>query len=372
MFDLLVGREYFCLEINNKEPMKHFTTTILVALMAVSAPLAAQNFTVSLKDGNTLFFNVTDSLKNTVEVSSVHTNAGARINLPKGSLSIPSTVRYHDTVWHVTAVADHAFADATKLDYVSLPSSVLEVGASAFAQCKTLKGIVFPSSQTKIASDAFSGCKALANISFGSDWTEIDLGLFRDSDSLRIVRIPVRVSKLTNLKQLAALERVEVDPNNPHFSSVDGLLYSNDGKALYACPRARKGDIVIQDGTETILEGAIWDCPALESVTLPASVKKVSYLEFSRCTNLASLSILSSEPLMTARREGQEVFCFRVPSPAFTVYVPADAVEDYRSALCVSAGNYENLDGRQKAYYHMSKYEENSFLAKKSVKKIRK
>ena len=346
--------------------MKHLATSLLTALLAVSASLPAQSFPVSLKDGGTLYFSVTDTVRHTVEVSPVPKLAFDKVSLPNGSLSIPSTIRYRDTVWHVTAIADKAF-EGSSIEFVSIPSTVGKIGDSAFANCESLKGLVFPGRQVKVSDDAFAGCKALENITFGSDWTELDLAPFGDSEALRTVRIPARVSRLVNLKTLAALESVEVDPNNQHFSSVDGLLYSKNGKTLYACPRAREGSIEVLDGTESILEGALWDCPSLESVILPATVNKVSYLEFSRCTNLKSLIMLSPEPVMTARFEGREVFCFRVPSIAFNLFVPSAAVSAYQAALCTSSGNYENMDGSQKSYC-----QDSGFLGKKAVKKIRK
>lgn len=346
--------------------MKQLAISILLTVLATVSPLAAQSFSTQMKDGNTVFFTITDAKKHTVEVSRRPALSRGDEMFPRGALTIPSSVRYRDIVWSVTSIADKAFEGAAGLESVSLPPALTRMGNSAFANCTSLRGVVFSGSQIRVPHDAFSGCTALENITFGGDWTEVDLAVFKDSQSLRTIRIPARVKQLTNLKTLVSLERVEVDGNNPNFASVDGLLYSKDGKTLYACPRGRSGSLEVKEGTETILEGAILDCSVLESVVLPATVTKLSYLEFSRCANLVSLTVLSEEPLATARREGVEVFCFRLPSEALTLYVPSGSLKAYQGALCTSAGNYENVDGRQKAYY-----QDNGFLGKTAVKKIR-
>ena len=345
--------------------MKQLAISILLTVLATVSPLAAQSFSTQMKDGNTVFFTITDAKKHTVEVSRRPALSRGDEMFPRGALTIPSSVRYRDAVWSVTAIADKAFEGAAGLESVSLPTALTRMGSSAFANCTSLRGVVFSGSQIQLPRDAFSGCTALENITFGGDWTEVDLAVFKDSQSLRTIRIPARVKQINNLKALVSLENVEVDGNNPNFASVDGLLYSKDGKTLYACPRGRSGSIEVKEGTETILEGAILDCSVLERVVLPATVTRLSYLEFSRCANLVSLTLLSDKPLATARREGAEVFCLRRPSDALTVYVPLKSLMAYRKALCTDAGHYENLEGRQKAYY-----QDKGFLKKNAVKAI--
>ena len=38
-----------------------------------------------------------------------------------------------------------------------------------------------------------------------------------------------------------ALERIEVDPDNPFCCDIDGVLFSKDRKMLIACPRSKQG-----------------------------------------------------------------------------------------------------------------------------------
>ena len=43
------------------------------------------------------------------------------------------------------------------------------------------------------------------------------------------------------------LREINVDPENPHCASKDGILYSKDMTILYVCPAAHEGKVVIPD-----------------------------------------------------------------------------------------------------------------------------
>lgn len=77
------------------------------------------------------------------------------------------------------------------------------------------------------------------------------------------------------------ITRYEVKDTNPRYSSLNGLIYSKDGKALTAVPARYNAAMEIPEGTERWLREAMWadggstvdgllkDCPG---VTLPASL----------------------------------------------------------------------------------------------------
>ena len=346
--------------------MKRIYLIALIGLTTAILPLSAHDFSVRLKGDNTLYFSILDTVKHTIAVTAAVKYPGIKTEKPSNRLDIPGIVQHRDTVWYVTTINAKAFANSDQLTFVSLPSSVESIGDAAFSGCSSLMGIIFPARQISISKDAFMGCKAIANISFGTDWTEIDLNLFQDSDSLRMVRVPARVRKLTNLKSLTALETVEVDPNNSVFHSRDGLLYSADQQTLFACPRGRSGEVIVPEETVSILDGAFADCSLLESISLPSSLQKVSYLEFSRCTLLKSLTLHAKKPITTARREGVPVFAIRMPSSKMVLFVPSETFSLYQKVICTEAGHYENMDGRQNEYF-----QEVGFVSKKSIKRIK-
>ena len=72
-----------------------------------------------------------------------------------------------------------------------------------------------------------------------------------------------------------ALERIEVDSDNPVFCAIDGVLFSKDRKKLIACPVCKQGDYEIPDGTEEIGLRAFYRNEKLTSVFVPDSVQVI-------------------------------------------------------------------------------------------------
>lgn len=323
-----------------------FLFSFLLGLLG-SFPVYAHDFTAKLKGGQTLYFNITDTVRHTVELTYEGKIRDQHEHLPTGRLEIPRTVKFKDVVYTVTAIGPKAFSGAAELETVVIPGTVAKIHDFAFEDCSKLQAILFPGSPVEFGEGVFYRCSAIENISFGSEWKEINLGVFRWTECLKRVMIPARVEKISNLKTIASLETVEVDPNNSLFSSFAGLLFSKNGKTLYACPRAFRGAVLVPEGVETVKEGAFIDCPYVETVSFPASLKALPYQEFSRNAQLKSVTFLSADPLLNYTQENTSRFALQVASPAVKVFVPASSITAWRNAL----------------------YEADGFVSKKSIKK---
>lgn len=346
--------------------MKRFIL-IAIAFLVASIEVNSQSFSVRLGSGDQLYFQVTDTTRRKVEVIRLKVLGNTQPSLPVGDLAIPSSVKYKDTVYYVSSIADMAFSDATGLTSVSIPSSVQRIGDKAFSGCSSLKNVVFPSCMPSIAMDAFEQCGSLSSISFGSDWLAVDLQLFADAQSLKEVYIPARVNKITGLKKLVNLEKISVDINNKFFSSHDGMLYSKDGTILYACPRAKSGDISLIPGTERILEGAFGGCISLDSILLPTSIHEFDYDAFVSCTNLIRIVMMPEVPPMTAKWNGSAVFAVEIPNQRCVIQVSKEHVSRYQVSICNSEGSYESLRNDRKAEITSDK-----MMGRSSVKKMKK
>ena len=327
--------------------MKRFIL-IAIAFLIASLGAYAQNFTVRLENGEQLCFHLLDTTREEVEIVRVKLLGDIQPSLPFGDLLIPSTVKYKNTVYTVIAIGESAFAGAEGLESVSIPSSVRKISDKAFSGCTGLQRVVFPGSMPSIGGDAFEKCRSLTALSFGSDWEFVDFQLFADSESLREVFIPARVNRIKGVKRLSALEKIEVDPNNKHFSSYGGMLYSRDGLTLYACPSARSGHVSVQEGTETILDGALKNSSKIETILLPASVHAFAYDEFTGCDSLKEITLLSEVPPMTSKWNGAAVFAIVAPSEDCIICVPKKNMNRYQAGICSSEGAYETLQGRNK------------------------
>lgn len=345
--------------------MKQFFL-IAFAFLFCAMEAFSQSFTTRLSNGDKLWFTVTDPVARKVEIVRVKALDRLHESLPSGDLKIPSTVKYKDIVYYVTSIGKEAFCGAESLTSVIIPSSVSNIGEKAFSGCSKLQSIVFPSCNPIICDNAFEKCKSISFISFGSDWTSVDLSCFADADSLREVHIPAKVIKLTGVKQLSHLQVLDVDSNNKAFSSCDGMLYSENGKTLYACPRAKSGEISIMKGTETILYGAFAGCNKVSRILLPESVHEFAFDEFVGCTRLSSIVFLSEMPPITAKWNGSRVFAIKAPNQYCKVYVPKENIARYRTAACNADGLYETLTAAKK-----TNMVESDMIGKKSIKKIK-
>lgn len=82
-----------------------------------------------------------------------------------------------------------------------------------------------------------------------------------------------------------SLQNVTCKEDNPNYKSINGMVYSKDGKSLWYLSDCKTGDIVIAEGTERIEHGALFTQNKSRikatSLTIPASV---TYID-SACLN---------------------------------------------------------------------------------------
>ncbi len=69
----------------------------------------------------------------------------------------------------VTQVNELGFLDATGVETVVIPDSVVRICKSAFKGCSSLREITIPESVQEIGENAFEGCSSLTRIIYGGD-----------------------------------------------------------------------------------------------------------------------------------------------------------------------------------------------------------
>ena len=124
---------------------------------------------------------------------------------------------------------------------------------------------------TAIGQSAFSGIGTLESVTLPDSVTQIGKSAFYGTEGLRQIRLPAR---LETIGVSAIFAEITVS-GNPHYRSVDGVLYSADGKALVQYPAGRAGgEYTVEEGTEEIGYGAFAQA-GLEKVEFPQTLRTI-------------------------------------------------------------------------------------------------
>lgn len=318
---------------------------ILLGLVLLTCSLVqAHDFVVTL-NGQKVYFSIKSKKHKTVVVTYNGSMANAEPTYYVGELNLPAKVKHDSIVYSIVGIGSKAFCGSDKLTGVILPMGITTIGDFAFEGCTSLSKIIFPGNSVKFGQGVFFRCDKIQHVSLGSDWKSIDLKMFRWSDSLSSLTIPAKIEKIQNMKSLKRLERISVDVNNERFSVMDGVLYNKNQEILYGCPRAYQGVLKVAEGTKKLTHGALIDCVGLTRVDLPESLESMSFKEFSRMSSLKEIIFRGENPIVTAMKEGVEVFLLQVANPEVEFMVPKKSLKTYRNALVKQEGEYMEMNG---------------------------
>lgn len=200
--------------------------TFFLALIASAGMIFAD----AVKIGD-LYYNLNET-NNTAVVTYDKPSmdaSGNMVNYPNlTTIRIPESVNYNKTTYSVTSIEASAFM-CSLADSVFIPKSVQSMGDFA-------------------------------------------LGCFRPSEE-----IPD-----DNIYIISKLQAIIVDPNNPIFTSIDGVLYDKEVKRLIQYPVGKKGAYTIPNTVDSIDLGAGYGS-YITDLTIPGSVKKFGEISFMYC-----------------------------------------------------------------------------------------
>ncbi|MBQ8567283.1 MAG: leucine-rich repeat protein [Clostridia bacterium] len=154
---------------------------------------------------------------------------------------------------------------------------------------------------------------------------------------VEIVIIPDSITDITSEalctsivlpEQEFLLKHIEVDANNPNYKSIDGVLYSKDGKELIRYPSSKDATtFTIPDSVTTIGCAAFYGCANLNTLKIPDSVTSIEKIAFVYCKSIEEIVIPDSVTYMernnfaycTALKKAVlSSNCKEIPSYAFT------------------------------------------------------
>lgn len=242
------------------------------------------------------------------------------------SLLIPSTI-YNKKV---TAIADNAFKNNTKITEVTVSDGIESIGECAFGYCSNLQTITLPDSVTEIGKYllrncvkltkvrlsqgltvlphmTFFFCRLLSEVDLPSGLNEIGSSAFQMCNSLEHVTLPFGLTTIgssaftscSNLKSISIPDSVTVIKNNafgyctsltsvtlpPDITTISDHLFNNSGIV----------SINIPDGVKKIESSAFLSCSKLTNVVIPDSVTTMQWNCFQYCSELKSIDLSNVE-----------------------------------------------------------------------------
>lgn len=196
----------------------------------------------------------------------------------------------------VTSISYEAFALCKNLNSVTIPSTVKTIGIRSFYGTKISK-ITVPSKTKTIGQGAFGSCKDLKTIVMPGDFKlkleeDTDDKLwYVTSDQSAVDTITFNTKlKLANVSYLSANNLV-VAKNDPSYQSIEGVIYTKDGKGIVRVPQKRT-ELKIKEGcTEFNMQSVLYNstdsegdefnnCSKLKKIVIPSSVKSINKIKY--------------------------------------------------------------------------------------------
>ncbi len=184
-----------------------------------------------------------------------------------------------------TTIADEAFKGCYNLKTLRLPAQLTKVPYMAVADCKSLQEITIPATVEEIDNSAFEDCRSIQSITF---------------------------------------EGAVAPQGAAQYAPTTGCALWRIGNwAFYNCHELQ--NLLIPEGVIEIGDAAFYGCVYLQDMVLPGTIETIGDNAFALCSKLQKITVLSTTPPTIEAKTFYDV------NRAIPVYVPAEAVADYKN-----------------------------------------
>ncbi len=213
----------------------------------------------------------------------------------------------------VTSISDKAFQKCGNLTKVTIGDDVKKIGENAFYNCKKLKTVKIGKNVKTIADYAFYNT-AVKSVTVPKKVSSMGAGVFYNCKKLKTLTLPGNIKNVgtpeyhrpsdknkafsdtidtinfstdvsTDFIKYCFAKNLNVSKNDKNYKSIDGVIYSKDGKTLVRVPE--RTELTVVDGCEEFLVDSVLYSPGLgddnyldhcfelKTIVLPKSVKKI-------------------------------------------------------------------------------------------------
>lgn len=151
-------------------------------------------------------------------------------------VTIPSTITVDGKSYVVVSIGEKAFWKNDKLQRVTIEDGVLDIKMGAFYYCRYLRSVKLPATLKSVGSYAFWKSLSLSSIYIPASLTDLNAKAFSEGGMIAY----------------------EVSPDNPVYSSEDGIMFNKDKTELLHFPAKKQ----------------------VESYSIPEKVEKIGELAF--------------------------------------------------------------------------------------------
>lgn len=205
----------------------------------------------------------------------------------------------------VTKLGFRSLAYCRNLEHLHLSTSLEAIESQTFNQCDNLKCLDVPGSVKTIDASAIvwneKGFEEIV-LHEGLEGITVEHGkakasyMFSQQSVLRKINIPSTVKYLITglFSNCVNLESMVISANNPYFKTIDGAIYSKEGKELIAVPNWDRESFSIAEGTEIIGEACFWRFDKLQKIQIPSTLRKIESRAFDECSSLKKICLPES------------------------------------------------------------------------------
>ncbi len=196
------------------------------------------------------------------------------------------TIRLPDSV---TYIGPYAFSDSTGLSIPAsrMPAGVTSISSYTFSGSAIGSQFTIDSSISSIGEGAFAKTAQLSDLTIENGVSQISGKVFIYSGIGPTVSIPESVTTIdyNPFPVCRQLQAIEVDPDNPSYVAVDGVLYTQDMQTLVCYPAGKSiSGFVVPSTVTTIGPYAFAGCDLSDGFVLPDTVTEIGDHAFSECS----------------------------------------------------------------------------------------